>query len=366
MQRRSFIHKAALGTAAAALTLSCKKDSSPGKNTQNPQKTFNWKMVTTWPPHFPVLGTGAENFAKRVQEASAGQLNITVYGAGELVPALEVFSAVQQGSVELGHSAAYYWAGKIPAAVFFTSLPFGLNAQHINTWLYQGGGLELWQELYKPHGLVPMPCGNTGIQMAGWFNREIKNLQDIQGLKMRIPGMGGQVWSAAGGTAILSAAGEIYTNLERGLIDGAEWVGPYHDSLMGFQKIAKYYYYPGWQEPGSVLELIINQKAWENLPEHLKTIITMAAAESNVQILSEFEFKNAEYLQKLQSEKIEIKALPQEVLAGLEKLTRQLVEKLASSDKDAKRVYTSYQTFLSQTLAWKKAQLSDSSYFKTN
>lgn len=351
MSRRHFVQTLAVGGLSAALG-ACKSKISSTSHSSKPGKTFRWKMVTTWAPHFPVLGLGAEHFAKRVAEASDGQMQISVYGAGELVPALEVFSAVQQGSAEMGHGAAYYWAGKLPSAVFFTSVPFGLTAQQMNTWMYMDDGLKLWQELYNPHGLLPMPCGNTGVQMGGWFNREISTMADIKGLKMRIPGIGGQVWSKAGGTAILSAGGEIYTNLERGVIDGAEWVGPYHDSLMGFQKIAKYYYHPGWQEPGSVLELLINLKKWNELPTYLQKIIEMAAAESNVSILSDFESQNSIYLNKLREEKVDIRSFPVEVLAGLKKHSVEVLEEIAAKDAFAHKAYTSFKQFASRIGSW--------------
>ncbi len=235
-------------------------------------------MVTTWPPTLPILQDSAKLVAKWVEEMSEGRMKITVYGGGELIPSLEVFEAVTQGVAEMGHGASYYWAGKAPAAQFFGSVPFGMNAQQMISWLYSGGGLQLWEELYAPLNLVPMPVGNTGPQMGGWFKREINSPSDLQGLKMRIPGLGGDVIKRAGGSAILSALGEIYTNLERGVIDAAEWIGPYHDYLQGFHKAAEYYYYPGWQEPQTVTELMINKSAFDALPPYLQNIIRTAAA----------------------------------------------------------------------------------------
>ena len=223
----------------------------------------NWKLVTTWPKNFPGLGTAPENFARLVDRMSDGRLKIKVYGAGEVVPALETFSAVSSGTVQMGHGAAYYWKGKAPAAVFFTAVPFGLNAQEMNGWLHYGGGLELWREVYAPFNLLPFAGGSTGVQMAGWFNREINSLDDFKGLKMRIPGLGGEVFTRAGGTSVSMPGGEIFTSLQTGVIDAAEWVAPYNDLAFGFHNVVKYYYYPGWHEPGAMLEFIVNQQAYD-------------------------------------------------------------------------------------------------------
>ena len=316
-------------------------------------KTYQWKMVTTWSPHFPVLGEGADLLAEWIGEMSGGQLQIQVYGGNELVPPLEAFDAVSIGTAQMGHGASYYWAGKAPAAQFFTSIPFGMNAQQLNAWIYDGGGLRLWEELYTPFNLLPMPAGNTGVQMGGWFNREINTTDDLKGIKMRIPGLGGKVIAKAGGSAILSAGGEIYTNLERGVIDATEWVGPYHDYLMGFHKIAKYYYYPGWHEPGSAVELTVNKTAFEGLPENLQEIIRSAAYRANLWMLSTFEAKNNEYLQKILDEKgVEVRKFPDSVLDTLKKYSQEVIEELTSSDAMSKKVYDSFFTFRKNIKKW--------------
>ena len=326
------------------------------------RKSYEWKMVTTWPPHFPILGEGADLIARWIQQMSGGRLHIQVYGGGELVPALEAFDAVSMGTAEMGHGAAYYWAGKSQALQFFTTVPFGMNAQQMNAWLYSGGGLELWREAYAPFDLVPFPIGNTGVQMGGWFNKKINTIADVKGLKMRIPGLGGKVLAKAGGAAILSAGGEIYTNLERGVIDATEWVGPYHDYLMGFHKIAKYYYYPGWHEPGSVLEMFINQGAYQKLPDDLKQIIDAAAAKSNGWILSEFESKNRTYLQKLiKEEHVQIVKFPEDVLKAFKTYSAEVIDDMVSKDPLSKKVYDSYNTFRQETVKW--AELSERVYY---
>jgi len=203
------------------------------------KKKYEWKMVTTWPASFPVLAEGCQRFSQLVDQMSNGQLKIKVYGAGELIPAYEVFEAVSGGAAEMGSGASYYWAGRNPATQIFTTVPFGMNAQQMNAWLYHDRGLELWQSLYADFGVIPFPGGNTGVQMAGWFNRKIEKFSDFKGLKMRIPGLGGQILEKSGATPVLLPPGEIYTNLERGVIDAAEWIGPYHDYLMGLHQISK-------------------------------------------------------------------------------------------------------------------------------
>ncbi|MEE2743571.1 MAG: TRAP transporter substrate-binding protein DctP [Bdellovibrionota bacterium] len=333
--------------------LGCKKESDQSVKLSASQKTYKWKMVTTWPPHFPVLGEGADKLAKWVDQMSNGRLKITVFGGGELVPPLGVFDAVSSGTVEMGHGASYYWAGKVPAAQFFASVPFGLNAQSMNAWLYSGGGLKLWEEIYKPFNLKPFPAGNTGVQMGGWFNKEINSLDDLKGLKMRMPGLGGKVLAKAGGTPILVAGGEIYTNLDRGVIDATEWVGPFHDLKMGFYKAAKYYYYPGWHEPGTTLELMINTKAWGKLPPDLQAIVEAATYKANMWMISEFEAKNNANLQTLvEKHKVKLRKFPDSVIDGLKKLSTQVLEEMASKDPTSKKVYESFKKFKKNISAW--------------
>jgi len=318
-----------------------------------PEKTYNWKMVTTWPPNFPIFQEGVERFAKDVKVMSEGRLNIKVYAGGELVPPLQSFDAVSQGTVELGHGAGYYWAGKIPAAQFFTAVPFGMNAQGMNAWLYAGGGIEMWQDLYKPHNLIPFPMGNTGVQMGGWFNKKIESIKDLKGLKMRIPGLGGKVLAKAGGTPVLMAGGEIYTALERNTIDATEWVGPFHDERLGLYRAAKYYYYPGWHEPGPTLELMVNLQAWGSLPEDLQKMIEVAAASSNIWMLSQFEAKNLAALQKLRDQhKVKLLPFPDEVMQELHKLTVEVLAEEAQKDQQFKKVYEAYSQFSSENDRW--------------
>lgn len=356
LSRKNFVKGIAVGTIAApfaikALTgdaLAQQENTSGSVSTER----FEWKMVTTWPPNFPILGEGCVRFADLVRTMSNGRMEIKVYGGGELVPALECFDAVRSGAAEMGSGAAYYWAGKTPAAQFFATVPFGMNAQQMNAWLLTGGGMKLWEDLYADYNLIPFVFGNTGVQMGGWFNREINAIADFKGLKIRMPGLGGKVMERAGGTPVLLAGGEIYTGLERGVLDATEWIGPFHDSKMGFDQIAEYYYTPGWHEPGTVLELIINKEAFEDLPEDLQSIIRVAAEAINNWVLLELETKNAEYLTLLVEKGVKIRQFSKEILATLRTYTEDILEELTAEDEYAKKVYASFQTYRKKAVMW--------------
>lgn len=326
-------------------------------------KNYKWKMVTTWPKNYPGLGMAAEKFSTLVDNMSAGRLKVKIYGAGQLVPALEVFDAVSQGTAEMGHGAAYYWKGKTQTSALFTSVPFGLNAQEMNSWLYHGGGMELWAELYEPFNLIPLAAGNTGVQMAGWFNREINSLADLDGLKMRIPGIGGEVMSRVGVEAVNIPGGELYTSMQTGVVDAAEWVGPYNDLAFGFHQIAKYYYYPGWHEPGPTLELIVNKKAFNSLPKDLQAIVTTAARAINQDMLDDYTAHNNAALVELEEvHKVELRQLPDDVLIELHRVTNIILEEMASKDPSFMKVYQSQQAFKQQVIKYHK--ISEQAYYR--
>jgi TRAP-type mannitol/chloroaromatic compound transport system substrate-binding protein len=319
------------------------QQSSVGAGEVQPVQTFKWRMVTTWPKNLPGLGRAPEMLAEKVKIMSDGRFQITVYGAGEVVPALGVFDAVSLGNVEMGHGAAYYWKGKVPIAQFFTAVPFGLTAQEMNGWLQFGGGMPLWEELYGKYNLVPLACGNTGTQMAGWFNKEINSLDDLKGMKMRIPGLGGEVFERAGGTAINLPGGEIFTSLQTGVIDATEWVGPYNDLTFGLHQIAKYYYYPGWQEPGPTLEAIVNKEAFESLPADLKEILRMASRAVNDDLLAEYTARNNAALRELvDNHGVELRPLPGDVLQELHRISNEVIAEIPGDDELAQRIYNSY------------------------
>lgn len=352
--RLSFLRKVgSVLLGAPILMQSCSSEPAANAVSSTQRVKIKWRMVTTWPPRFPVLGEGARLFADWVREMSDGDLDIQVFGAGELVPAMEVFDVVSSGTAEMGSGAAYYWAGKVPAAQFFGSVPFGMNPQQMSSWLLSGGGLALWEEIYAPFELIPFPGGNTGIQMGGWFNKEIRSPEDLSGLKMRIPGLGGKVLERAGGTAVLSAGGEIYTNLERGVIDATEWVGPYHDHKMGFQDIARYYYYPGWQEPGSVLELIVHKPTFLALPLYLQSIIRSAALRLHLWTLAEFDAKNGKFLEEIRkTPTVDVRRFPESVLKHLRTLTRDVIDEMARTDPTVRTVSEAYFQYLASVKPW--------------
>lgn len=362
MKRKDFI-KGSIGLGAGLVGLAgCSTEHQDGETKIKDDRTYQWKMVTTWPPNFPILGDGCQLLADWISEMSQGQMTIHVYGGGELVPPLETFEAVSIGGIEMGSSASYYWAGKIPAAQFFAAVPFGFNAQQMNTWLDAGGGLELWRSLYAPFNLIPFNGGNSGLQMGGWYNKEINSIADFQGLKMRIPGLGGKVLQRVGGTPILSPGSEIYTNLERGVIDATEWLGPYHDALMGFPEIAKYYYYPGWHEAGSTLELIINKNKFEKLPRHLQAIIESAIARLKNWVLEQFEHRNAEALVDISKNgKVKIRPLPDDVIDRLKKETNAALQELAEKDEAFEAVYKAFTSYKEKIKNW--STLSETSFY---
>ncbi len=347
MNRKTFFKGLAIGTISLPVILRSivGKGNAQSNNAAISSQRYDWKLVTTWPPNFPILGEACSLYAALLKQMSGGRINVRVYGGGELVPALESFDAVRNQVAEIGHGCAYYWAGKTPAAQFFASVPFGMNAQQMNAWITSGGGLQLWEELYRDFGLVPMLGGNTGVQMGGWYNREINSVADLKGLKMRIPGLGGKVLSKAGGAPVLLAGGEIYTGLERGVIDATEWLGPFHDTLMGFQDIAKYYYSPGWHEPGTALEFIFNKEVFDGLPEDLRQIVRVATSYINLFVLTEMEAQNAKALSELIKNGVEVRKFPREVLAALRAYTEEVVQKFTASDPLAQKVYGSYDNF---------------------
>lgn len=342
MKRRHLLKTLSLATAmtAAVATTSAYADS------HGSEKVHEWKMVTTWPKNFPGLGTGANFLAKKITEMTNGQVKVTVYGAGELVPALESFDAVSNGTAQMGHGAAYYWKGKSEATQFFATVPYGLTAQEMNSWLYHGGGMDLWTEVYGQFNVVPAAAGNTGVQMGGWFNKEINSIDDLKGLKMRIPGLGGEVLSRLGGTPISLPGGEIFTSLQSGAIDATEWVGTYNDMAFGLYKAAKFYYYPGWHEPGTTLETFINKDAFDALSPRLQTLVKDAARLANQDMLAEFNAKNGVALNDLVNKHgVQLKKFPDDVLFELQKTSAEVVAEVAKKDALTQKVYDSYMDF---------------------
>ena len=362
--RRDFLRRAGLAAAAGATLTACGQRAPEGAaGPSAAAQRFEWKMVTSWPPNFPGLGAAAARLGERITAASGGRLTVKVFGGGELVPPFEVFDAVSRGTAEMGHAAAYYWKGKSEAAPFFCAVPFGLNAQEMNGWLTHGGGLELWRELYAKFDLVPFPAGNTGVQMAGWFNREITGVADLKGLKMRIPGLGGEVMARVGAVPVSLPGGEIFTALQSGAIDAAEWVGPYNDLAFGLHRVAKFAYYPGWQEPGPTLEAIFNKAAFDALPDDLKAIVDACCAAVNDEMLAEYTARNQQALDSLVREHgTQLRRLPDDVLGALKRAADDVLDNLANSDPFARRAWNSIRAFRAQAQAWHS--VSEEAYYQ--
>tara|TARA_B100000959_G_scaffold117759_1_gene123699 strand:- start:15793 stop:16896 length:1104 start_codon:yes stop_codon:yes gene_type:complete len=353
MKRRDFVTGAALTASFAA----CSSEEKLPDNKTAYKDVYKWNMVTSWPPNLPGLGLGANKLAEDVEKASDGRLKIKVFAGGEFVPSLGVFDAVSLGKAQMGHDSSYYHRGKLDAAPYFTTVPFGLNVNEMNAWLYFGGGLELWHELYEPFNLVPFPVGNTGVQMLGWFNKEIKSIKDIVGLKIRMPGLGGEIMQRAGAIQETTPGSEIFTSLQTGAIDAAEWVGPYNDEQMGLHKAARYYYYPGFHEPGPNIECIINKTAWESLPSDLQSILKIACQSANLNMTSEYMWGNASALERLSKDpNIEIKQIPQSVFNALKYHSDNAIKDLVSKDKSlaSMKIQTSMEKFMEKSSANQK------------
>ena len=351
MKRRDFLTTTALG--ATALTISAchrPKDESNKSVSIGKKKKVTLKLATSWPAHFPIMGTGVDNFAKRCHELSGGSLEIKVYPKNILVPALQVFDSTSASQIDAFHSGVYYWKGKNSAFSIFGGMPLGLTSEEMITWMKFGGGYELWRELYGKFNLYPLIGGTTGPQMGGWFKKEIRSLEDLNGLKMRIPGLGGEVMKKLGVNPVLLPAGEIFTSLERGTIDATEWVGPALDNSMGFAKAANYYY-TGWHEPGSILEITFNKTRWEKLSSEHQAIIEAASEEMTSNMLQEFRYKNALALQDL-PDSVEIKTFPKDVMNAAKLALNEVLETQSTKNNDFKRVLKSYNEFANLNKPW--------------
>lgn len=350
MQRRSFL----TACAASAITAGCADRDSPARPRVAAGDLFEWKMVTSWPMNFPGFGTAAAFLARTIERNSGGRLRIRIYAAEELVPAFEVFDAVGGGTAEMGHSSPIYWKGKTAAAQFFSGIPFGMLPLEFNAWLYHGGGQALWDEAYQPFGLLPFSAGNTGPQMGGWFRGEIESIEDLAGLKMRMPGLGAEVLRLAGATPVNIPGAELFTALQTGSIDATEWSGPFHDQAFGLHQVAPYYYYPGWHEPSGTLECIVNRAAFAALPTDLQGILRSSCRETNELVLAEFTARNQRALRSLvEDHDVRLRRFPDEVLERLRELTARVIAAAMESDPLLARVAESYQAFQRESSAWR-------------
>lgn len=311
------------------------------------------KMITSWPKSSPGPGQTADRLADRIQTLSSGRIKVKVFAAGELVSALEVFDAVQSGAADIGHSAAFFWQGKMPAAAFFTAVPFGLTAIEHTAWIYHGGGQALWDELYGSNGVKAFMAGNTGTGMGGWFKKPVESLDDIQGLKYRIPGLGGEILKQLGAVPVSLSPGEIMTALQNGVVDGAEFLGPWSDLAFGFYKVAPYYYWPGFHEPNGSAECLINADLWSSLDDDLKLVLESACATENAYALAETEWRNAESLpQLIDKHNVEVRPFPADVLEAARREADAVLERFANGSSIEKNILESYLVARSRAIQW--------------
>lgn len=331
--------------------------SAPPAATEAQAPSFNWQMATSWPVALDTIFGGAQIFAERVAALTDGKFKITPRAAGEIAgfSGTQVLDAVQQGGVEMGHTASYYYVGKSNVTAFGTALPFGFLANQQNAWLYDGGGLKLLQDFYaKKFGIIQFPAGNTGAQMGGWFRKEINTAADLKGLKMRIPGLGGQTMAKLGVTVQTLAGGEIFQALQTGAVDAAEWVGPYDDEKLGLHKATKYYYAPGWWEPGPSLEVQVNLAKWATLPKGYQEAVRSAAYEANLGMLARYDSRNNEALGKLKAGGVELRTYSKEIMTAAETEAFKLYDGYAAADADFKAIYEQWKQFRDRVYAWNK------------
>jgi TRAP-type mannitol/chloroaromatic compound transport system substrate-binding protein len=362
MERRKFLRTAAASAAGGGLLAACGNTPAVGAQDDGVFSGPNvtWRIASSFPRGLEIIYGSAEHLAERVSQLTGGRFRIRAYPAGELVPGLQVMDAVQQGTVQAGHTATYYYIGKNPALAFDTGVPFGLTARQQNAWLYQAGGLELMREVFSDFGMLQFPCGNTGVQWGGWFRRPVESVSDLRGLRMRIPGMGGEVMARLGVSVQVLAGGEIYAALERGAIDATEWVGPYDDEKLGFQQIAKNYYYPGWHEPGVTLSLMVNQRAYDALPQAYRYALEVAAAEENQSMMARYDAENPPALERLVAGGVQLRSFSDEIMRAAWRESNSLLEELSSQHASFRRIYEPWKAFRDRSFRY--AQVVDQSY----
>ncbi len=343
MERRSFLKKAAAGVAAAGVAAPAIAQSQP---------SIQWRLAASWPKSLDTLYGGAELVARRVGEITDGKFTIRAFAAGEIVPALQVLDAVQAGTVELGHTATYYYFGKDPTFALGTSVCFGMNTRQNNAWWHFGGGREAMEPLFKEYGCIAIPAGNTGCQMGGWFRKEIKSVADLKGLKFRIGGMAGLILAKLGVVPQLIGGPDIYPALEKGTIDAAEWVGPYDDEKLGFNKVAQHYYYPGFWEGGPTLLTLVNEKKWNELPKSYQAALIAACGEANAWMPAKYDAQNPAALRRLIGSGTKIHPFPRSVLEAAERASYELYEELKAKSKHWARVYPEWKKFRDEQYLW--------------
>jgi TRAP-type mannitol/chloroaromatic compound transport system substrate-binding protein len=364
MQRRDFLAKAALGATAVGLAACGKQEepkaAAPAATAAAPAAPavkgalpeVKWRLTSSFPKSLDTIFGGAEVLANRVRAITGGKFDIRVFPGGEIVPGLQALDAVQQGTVECCHTCSYYYVGKDKAFGFGTAIPFGMNNRQMNAWVYYGGGDKLLNDFYANYNVIHFPGGNTGTQMGGWFRKEVKSLEDVKGLKIRIAGLGGNVFSALGAVPQQIAGGDIYPALEKGTIDAAEWVGPYDDEKLGFFKVAKHYYYPGWWEPGPMINFFVNKKEWDKLPKEYQEAFQAAAYEANVTMMAEYDHKNPPALSRLLQQGVKLQAYPKDIMDAAFKAAQQLYADESAKNPAFKTIFTEFDKYRKTQNAW--------------
>src|SRR2546422_8247546 len=343
MNRRKFWQPTGLGIAASAVAAPAVAQSMP---------EMKWRLAASWPKSLDTLWGGCEHFCKRVAEITDNRFQIQPFAAGELVPGLQVLDAVQNGTVEMGNTAMYYYWGKDPAMTFGTALPFGLNSRQMYAWLHHAGGNELLNEVLKNFNCFGTAAGNTGAQMGGWFRKEINTTEDLRGLKFRVGGFAGTILARLGAVPQQLAGGDIYPALEKGTIDAAEWVGPYDDEKLGFYKVAKNYYYPGWWEGGPSTECLIGTKAWESLSKEYQAILEAACAEAYIWMLAKYDALNPPALKRLLANGVQLAPFPNEVMAACYKASEENYEEVAVKNAKFRKVWEPWEKFRAEQVQW--------------
>ncbi|CAO3407105.1 TRAP transporter substrate-binding protein [Azospirillum largimobile] len=343
MKRRSFLTSAGVGVAASTLAAPAIAQSQP---------EIHWRLASSFPKSLNTIYGGADTIAARVAAATDGKFTIRAFPAGEIVPGLQVLDAVQNGTVECGHTASYYYVGKDPTFTFDATVPFGLNARQQNAWIYSGGGMALLREFFDGYGVMNFPAGNTGVQMGGWFRKEIKTVEDLKGLKFRIGGFAGQVLSKLGVVPQQIAGGDIYPSLEKGTIDAAEWIGPYDDEKLGFNKVAKYYYYPGWWEGGLNVSLLVNKQQWEQLPKQYQAVLEAACFEANLTMAAKYDAENPAALKRLVGGGAQLRPFPRDVMEACYKSATELYEETAKTNPKFAKIYEPWKKFRDDEYLW--------------
>jgi TRAP-type mannitol/chloroaromatic compound transport system substrate-binding protein len=347
MQRRKFLRTAGIGGGAAVVASTV---AAPAIAQSMPE--LKWRLASSFPKSLDTLFGGGENFAKFIGEMTDNKFQVRIFAAGEIVPGLQVLDAVQNGTVEMGHSAGTYYIGKDPTLAFDTTLPFGMNARQQEAWMTYGGGKELLAEVYKDYNTISIPCGNTGAQMGGWFRKEIKGPEDMKGLKFRIAGIAGMVCAKLGSVPQQIAGGDIYPALEKGTIDAAEWVGPYDDQKLGFNKIAPYYYYPGWWEGGPQTSAYVNITKWNELPKYYQSVIQAAAARAQTLMLAKYDAENPKALRELMAAGTKLLPYPQSVMEAAFNASNELYAEISAKNPKFKKVYENWKPFRNEEILW--------------